>query len=170
MIGARSAPWHGWLWRLGDGRTHRLSLCRTEAKRLRELPFDDWLAARRGSSRGPYLLASSHPISPITPAHSRPLATHWRPATGQAVLSLWSDRARTRRSFAALRLSGCRGSDHRERLTNTRTRPACCPSSAKLATTFRAIADVLNACGVRTAHGGQWYAASVRNALEREHR
>jgi DNA invertase Pin-like site-specific DNA recombinase len=34
-------------------------------------------------------------------------------------------------------------------------------------TTLRAIADVLNARGVRTARGGQWYASSVKNVLAR---
>ncbi len=35
------------------------------------------------------------------------------------------------------------------------------------ATTLRAIADALNARGVKTPRGGQWYAASVRNAMAR---
>jgi DNA invertase Pin-like site-specific DNA recombinase len=35
------------------------------------------------------------------------------------------------------------------------------------ATTLRAIAHVLNARGVPTPRGGQWHAASVRNALAR---
>jgi DNA invertase Pin-like site-specific DNA recombinase len=35
------------------------------------------------------------------------------------------------------------------------------------ATTFRAIADVLNARGVHTARGGQWYATSVKNVIDR---
>jgi len=38
------------------------------------------------------------------------------------------------------------------------------------ATTFRAIADVLNARGVHTARGGHWYATSVKNVLERQPR
>jgi DNA invertase Pin-like site-specific DNA recombinase len=35
------------------------------------------------------------------------------------------------------------------------------------ATTLRAIADALNARGVATARGGQWYATTVSNVLER---
>jgi len=35
------------------------------------------------------------------------------------------------------------------------------------ATTLRAIADALNARGIQTARGGRWYAATVRNVLER---
>jgi DNA invertase Pin-like site-specific DNA recombinase len=35
------------------------------------------------------------------------------------------------------------------------------------ATTLREIADALNARGVSTPRGGQWYAASVRNVLAR---
>jgi DNA invertase Pin-like site-specific DNA recombinase len=35
------------------------------------------------------------------------------------------------------------------------------------AVTFRAIADVLNARGIHTARGGQWYATSVKNVMER---
>jgi DNA invertase Pin-like site-specific DNA recombinase len=35
------------------------------------------------------------------------------------------------------------------------------------ATTLRPIADALNARGVHTARGGQWYAATVRNVLGR---
>lgn len=35
------------------------------------------------------------------------------------------------------------------------------------ATTFRAIADALNARGVRTARGGNWHATTVRNLLAR---
>ncbi|GAB5426956.1 MAG: recombinase family protein [Devosia indica] len=34
--------------------------------------------------------------------------------------------------------------------------------------TLRGIADALNARGVKTARGGKWYAATVRNLLERE--
>jgi DNA invertase Pin-like site-specific DNA recombinase len=36
------------------------------------------------------------------------------------------------------------------------------------ATTLRAIADVLNARGIRTARGGRWHATSVKNVLERQ--
>jgi DNA invertase Pin-like site-specific DNA recombinase len=36
------------------------------------------------------------------------------------------------------------------------------------AVTLRAIADVLNARGIHTARGGQWYATSVKNVLERQ--
>jgi DNA invertase Pin-like site-specific DNA recombinase len=35
------------------------------------------------------------------------------------------------------------------------------------ASTLRAVADALNARGIHTARGGQWYAATVRNVLER---
>jgi DNA invertase Pin-like site-specific DNA recombinase len=35
------------------------------------------------------------------------------------------------------------------------------------ATTLREIADALNARGISTPRGGQWYAASVRNVLAR---
>lgn len=35
------------------------------------------------------------------------------------------------------------------------------------ATTLRAVADALNARGIQTARGGQWYAATVKNILER---
>ena len=35
------------------------------------------------------------------------------------------------------------------------------------ATTLRAIAEALNARGVQTARGGQWYATTVRNVLAR---
>jgi Recombinase len=35
------------------------------------------------------------------------------------------------------------------------------------ATTLRQIAEALNARGVATARGGQWYAKSVSNILER---
>ncbi len=35
------------------------------------------------------------------------------------------------------------------------------------ASTLRAVADALNARGVRTPRGGKWYAASVRNVLAR---
>jgi DNA invertase Pin-like site-specific DNA recombinase len=35
------------------------------------------------------------------------------------------------------------------------------------ATSLRQIADALNARGITTARGGQWYASSVRNVLER---
>jgi hypothetical protein len=35
------------------------------------------------------------------------------------------------------------------------------------ATTLRQIAEALNARGVATARGGQWYAQSVANILER---
>jgi DNA invertase Pin-like site-specific DNA recombinase len=35
------------------------------------------------------------------------------------------------------------------------------------ATTLREIADALNARGVATARGGQWYATTVSNVLER---
>ncbi len=35
------------------------------------------------------------------------------------------------------------------------------------ATTLREIADALNARGVATARGGQWYAMTVRNVLVR---
>lgn len=35
------------------------------------------------------------------------------------------------------------------------------------ATTLRAVAEALNARGIQTARGGQWYAATVRNVLER---
>jgi hypothetical protein len=35
------------------------------------------------------------------------------------------------------------------------------------ATTLREIANVLNARGVSTARGGQWYATSVKNMMAR---
>jgi hypothetical protein len=35
------------------------------------------------------------------------------------------------------------------------------------AATLREIADALNARGIATARGGQWYAQSVANVLER---
>lgn len=35
------------------------------------------------------------------------------------------------------------------------------------ATTLRAVAGTLNARGIQTARGGQWYAATVRKVLER---
>ena len=35
------------------------------------------------------------------------------------------------------------------------------------ARTLRQIAEVLNARGIATAHGGQWYAQSVANVLAR---
>ena len=35
------------------------------------------------------------------------------------------------------------------------------------ATTHRAIAEVLNARGVRTARGGEWHGSTVRNLLAR---
>lgn len=35
------------------------------------------------------------------------------------------------------------------------------------ASTLRAVADALNARGIHTARGGHWYAATVRNVLER---
>jgi len=35
------------------------------------------------------------------------------------------------------------------------------------ATSLRQIADALNARGITTPRGGQWYASSVRNVLER---
>jgi hypothetical protein len=35
------------------------------------------------------------------------------------------------------------------------------------ATTLREIAEALNARGVATARGGQWYATSVKNMLDR---
>lgn len=35
------------------------------------------------------------------------------------------------------------------------------------ATTLRAVAEALNARGIQTARGGQWYAATVKNILER---
>jgi hypothetical protein len=35
------------------------------------------------------------------------------------------------------------------------------------ATTLREIADAVNARGVQTARGGQWYATTVRNVLGR---
>jgi len=35
------------------------------------------------------------------------------------------------------------------------------------ASTLRAVAEALNARGIQTARGGQWYAATVRNVLER---
>ena len=35
------------------------------------------------------------------------------------------------------------------------------------ATTFRQIAEALNARGVATARGGQWHATSVKNILDR---
>jgi DNA-binding transcriptional LysR family regulator len=38
------------------------------------------------------------------------------------------------------------------------------------ATTFRAIAQVLNDRGVRTARGGDWHDSTVRNLLARAHR
>ena len=36
------------------------------------------------------------------------------------------------------------------------------------ATTSRAIAQALNARGIRTARGGAWYSSTVRNLLARE--
>jgi DNA invertase Pin-like site-specific DNA recombinase len=36
------------------------------------------------------------------------------------------------------------------------------------ATTFRAIAEAMNARGVRTARGGEWHSTSIRNALMRQ--
>jgi hypothetical protein len=38
------------------------------------------------------------------------------------------------------------------------------------ASTLRQIAEALNARGVATARGGQWYATSVKNMLDREQR
>jgi Recombinase len=38
------------------------------------------------------------------------------------------------------------------------------------ATTLREIANALNARGVQTARGGQWYATTVNNVLAREQR
>ena len=38
---------------------------------------------------------------------------------------------------------------------------------SNLAATFGYVADQLNARGIATARGGQWYAATVRNALAR---
>ena len=35
-------------------------------------------------------------------------------------------------------------------------------------TTYHAIADALNARGVRTARGGEWYACTVRNLMRRD--
>jgi hypothetical protein len=35
------------------------------------------------------------------------------------------------------------------------------------ATTLTAIADKLNALGIRTARGGEWHASTVRNLLAR---
>jgi hypothetical protein len=35
------------------------------------------------------------------------------------------------------------------------------------AMTLREIADALNACGVRTARGGQWHSSTVHNLLAR---
>jgi len=36
------------------------------------------------------------------------------------------------------------------------------------ATTHRAIAEALNARGIRTARGGQWHVSTVQNLLARE--
>ena len=42
-----------------------------------------------------------------------------------------------------------------------------CRIEASGATTLRAIAEALNARGIRTARGGAWYAATVGNLLAR---
>ena len=38
---------------------------------------------------------------------------------------------------------------------------------ASEATTLRAVSEALNARGIHTARGGQWYAATVRNEMKR---
>jgi DNA invertase Pin-like site-specific DNA recombinase len=90
--------------------------------------------------------------------------------------------ARTKAALAAARARGVRlgapdpssaGAVGRERLRGRADRFAAnvLPIVEEIrragASTFTAIAEALNARGVRTARGGQWHAATVRNVLQR---